>query len=117
MRFWDFIITEDRRYLGQQLGDILSALQSLASDADNLGNRQLIRGTQGIVSQIRRILHDSWPDSEEHTLKTLQKVGVALAKGIDTNEDLRQVIATSVQILQKSATDLGAPINDLGPVQ
>lgn len=114
MRFWDFIINEDRDYLGQQVGDILSSLQSLSADADNLGNRQTMRAIQGIVSQIRRILHDSWPDSEDKTLKTLQKVAVALLKSVDSNADLKQVLATCVQVLEKSVSDLGTPINSLG---
>lgn len=112
MHFKDFVLSEANNYLAQKVGDVLSALQSLSSDASNLGNRQLIRAAQGIVKQIRRILHDSWPDEEQATLRLLQKIGVALMRGIDSNEDMRQILATAVQSLEKGSGD--KPLNDLG---
>lgn len=49
-RFKKFIMNENEKplnenthYLSRQVGDILSSLQSLLDDADNLGNRQVIR--------------------------------------------------------------------------
>ena len=114
MRFGDYLLNEERGYLATKIGDVLNALQSLSQDADNLGNRHLIRASTGIVNQIRRILHDSWTDSEKKTLKTLQKVAVALMRGIDSNENMREVISTAVQVLDKTASDIGAPLNNLG---
>jgi len=31
-------------------------------DAPNLGNRAMIRAAQGVINQIRRILHGRWDD-------------------------------------------------------
>lgn len=113
MGFKKFIINESKAYLSQRIGDILTALQSLQEDATNLGNRQLVRATEGIVNQIRRILRDNWSDEEKNALKTLQKIGVALAKGMDSNEDMSQIIAAATQELQNVSGKMEEPVNAL----
>jgi hypothetical protein len=109
-----YLLNEQRAYLGQKLGDILTAVQNLHDDAANLGTRQLTKATDGIVKQIRRIIKDEWPDTELPTLQTLQRVAVALAKAIDENADLKDVIAGATQELQKASGDLEEPVNNLG---
>lgn len=113
MRFRQYILTEETNYLSQKIGDILSATQSLAQDASNLGVRQLVKSSQRIVDQIRKILHDSWSDKEEKVLKELQKVGVALSKAIDSEGNLEEILNTSVDVLQDAIEELKTPINDL----
>jgi HPt (histidine-containing phosphotransfer) domain-containing protein len=113
MRFRQYLLTEETNYLAQKIGDILSATQSLAQDASNLGTRQLVKSSQRIVDQIRKILHDSWSDKEERTLKELQKVGVAISKAIDSNGDLEEILNTSVEVLQNATEELKSPINNL----
>jgi hypothetical protein len=108
-----FLLTEEKIYLGQRIGDILTALQQLNDDAANMGKRHLIRIVTNIVSQIRRILHSSWSYEEEKYLKQLQKVGVALMKGIDSNEDLIQTVSNCASAVEKLSDDLDAPINNL----
>jgi hypothetical protein len=112
-QFKSFLLTEEKIYLGQRLGDILTALQQLNDDAANMGKRHLIRIITNITSQIRRILHGSWTYEEEKYLKQLQKIGVALMKGIDSNEDLIQVISNCTAALEKLSDDLDTPVNNL----
>lgn len=114
MRFNDFLLNEDKYYLGQRAGDILTAIQSLSEDAPNMGARLLIRASQGIVNQIRRVLHGRWDDGEEKYLKKLQKVGVAIMRAIDSNEELSEVIAACAQEIETLLQDLEVPINSLG---
>jgi len=111
--FKGYLLYETKSYLGQKVGDILTALQSLNDDAPNMGTRQLLSAAKGIASQIKRILHDNWPDSETTTLKTLQRIGVALMKSIDENQPIGDVLSASVQELQQASEDLGMPVNDL----
>ena len=113
MQFSNYILTETRSHLGQKIGDILTALQSLHDDAANMGSRQLLTASKGVVNQIRRVLHDSWPDSETKTLQVLQRIGVALMKSIDENQPIGDVLAASVQELQAAQEDLGEPVNNL----
>lgn len=113
MQFRQYLLTEETNYLAQKIGDILSATQSLAQDASNLGTRQLVKSSQRIVDQIRKILHDSWSDKEERALKELQKVGVAISKAIDSNGDLEEILNTSVEVLQNATEELKSPINNL----
>ena len=111
--FKGHLLYETKSYLGQKVGDILTAMQSLNDDAPNMGTRQLLSAAKGVAAQIKRILHDTWPDSETATLKTLQRIGVALMKSIDENQPIGDVLSASVQELQQASEDLGVPVNDL----
>jgi len=114
MEFKNFLFNEDKYYLGQKAGDLLSVVQDLSQDAGNLGNRALIRSVQGVVNQIRKILHGRWSDNELKYLKVLQKCGVALAKAVDEKEDIPAVVASVANEIQELLNGLEVPINTLG---
>jgi hypothetical protein len=114
MHFKDFLINENKYYLGQKAGDLLSAVQELGEDAPNLGNRSLIRATQDLVNQIRRILHSRWDDEDLKYLKTLQKIGVALCKAIDDKEDIAEVISSVQDELEQMTAKMEVPVNNVG---
>lgn len=113
IRFKQFILNESQAYLGQKVGDILTAVQELNDDAPNMGSRDLIRFSERIVNQIRRVLHSNWPREEKKHLAVLQKVGVALMKAIEEKDDLQGVISSSNSMLEKLVSDLGVPIHKL----
>ena len=92
----------------------MSVVQDLSQDAGNLGNRALIRSVQGVVNQIRKILHGRWSDNELKYLKVLQKCGVALAKAVDEKEDIPAVVASVANEIQELLNGLEVPINTLG---
>jgi len=111
MRFKQFLLNESQAYLGQKVGDILTAAQELRDDANNMGTRDLTRFSERIVNQIRRILHSNWPREEKKHLLTLQKVGVALMKSIEEKDDLPGTIAGCATSLEKLVANLGVPIH------
>lgn len=113
-RFKDYLLNENKYYLGQKAGDLLTAVQSLGEDAPNLGNRALIRAVQGVINQIRRILHGRWDDGDIKYLKSLQKIGVALCKAIDDKEDIPTVINSVGQELEALLSKMEVPVNSLG---
>jgi hypothetical protein len=113
-QFKSFLLNESKHYLGQKAGDLLTAIQNLADDASNMGSRSLIHACQGIVNQIRRVLHGRWDEEDVKYLKILQKIGVALMAGIDDNNDLQQILASAVSEMEKMLNDLQMPINSLG---
>jgi len=113
MRFKQFILNEAQAYLGQKVGDILTATHELRDDSKNMGTRDLTRFSERIVNQIRRILHSNWPREEKKHLLTLQKVGVALMKSIEDKDDLPGTIAGAAGTLEKLVADLGVPIHKL----
>jgi hypothetical protein len=113
MRFKEFILNEQKAYLAQKVGDILTAAHELNNDAQHIGTRDLIRFSERIVNQIRRILHSNWTKEEKKYLLNLQKVGVAIMKSIEDKDDLPGTISGSVSILEKIVSDLGMPINKL----
>jgi hypothetical protein len=117
IHFKNFLINENKYYLGQKVGDILSALQSLSEDAPNLGNRALIRASQGIINQIRRVVHGRWDDEDLNSLKSLQKVGVAICKAIDEKSDMSGILAGAVAVIEKITQDSEVPVNDLASDQ
>lgn len=113
MRFKEFIMNEAAAYLGQKVGDILTSLQELNDDAEHMGTRDLVRFSEKIVNQIRRILHSNWPKEEKKHLLSLQKVAVALMKAIEEKNDLKGIIAGSATTLEKLVADLGVPVHKL----
>jgi hypothetical protein len=80
LSFSDFLLNENKAYLGSRIGDILAAIQDLTQNSEGMGSRQLVANSQRILGQIRRILHSNWSKREEKYLKQLQKAGVAIAK-------------------------------------
>lgn len=114
MKFKEYLLNEDKDYLGQKAGDILSAIQSLGEDAPQMGARAVVRAAEGIVNQIRRILHGRWDEKDLKYLKKLQKIGVALMKGIDSDGDLEEIVASAQHELENVLDDMGTPINTLG---
>lgn len=112
-QFKMYLLTEEKVYLSTKVGDILTAIQQLNNDAANMGKRHLIRLVKNIVRQIRRVLHSSWTFEEENYLKVLQKVGVAMMKGLDDNEDLPTLIQSCMDEMQKLSDKLDEPVNNL----
>ena len=117
MRFKDFLLNENRAYLAQKVGDILTAIQELRDDAPNMGTRDLTQYSMRIVNLIRRILHSSWPKEEQPNLLGLQKAAVAIMKSIDEKDDLPGTITAVASLMEKLVGDLGVPINKLTPTE
>lgn len=113
-QFRSFLLNETKHYLGQRAGDILTALQNLHEDAASMGSRALIRAATGIVNQIRRILRGRWEEADVQYLKQLQKIGVAIMKSIDENDDIQAVIASAVSEMEGMLDKLQVPLNSLG---
>jgi len=114
VQFKNFLFNENRVYLGQRIGDILNALQDLSQNANGMGTRQLVRSSEGIVNQLRRILHTHWADKEQDNLKRLQKVAVAISKAIEDKDDLEGILQAGSQELQQVIGDMDVPVNKLG---
>lgn len=114
MEFKKFLLTEQRDYLSQKVGDVLTAVHELIQGGKQVGARQLVRHSEGIVNQIRKILHSSWPRTEYKFLRKLQKCGVGLAKCIDEKGDLTDTLNSVRHELEQLSQKLGEPINTLG---
>jgi len=117
MQFKDFLLNENRVYLGQKIGDILSAVHDLQQDEPGMGERHYVRFAEKVVTAIRRVLHSPWPRSEQQYLKDLQKIGVALAKTIDEKGELKQIMPSIKTELEQLSGKLGMPVNQMGVQQ
>ena len=111
--FKDFLLNENRAHLGQRMSDILNSLQELEENGKSLGTRQMVKDSEGVVNQLRRILHTHWGKEEEKHLKPLQKVGVALMKAIEEKSNLPDAITGSTREMEKLMTDMKVPVNKL----
>ena len=111
--FKDFILTENKHYIGEKAGNILTALSNLSDDAENIGSRALAKAAQKIVDQIRVVLHGRWDEEDVKYLKVFQKIGVAIMKEIDEKGDLPNVLASSVSEIESLIDELQVPINSL----
>ena len=115
--FGQFIINEDRAYLGHCVGDILTAAHDLQDDIDSLGARQVARMSDNIVNQIRKILHRQWEPHHHKNLVELQAIAVMIKKAIDEKKekgstfDLKETIKMAIQKLEDVSSKLGTPVN------
>jgi hypothetical protein len=114
MRFKQFLLTEQKEYLGDRINDILTGIHELLQAGKQMGARQQVKNSEEIAGQIRRILHGSWPRSEHKYLKVLQKCGVALMKAIEEKGDLPEVFNGVRAELEKLSGKLRTPVNKLG---
>lgn len=112
-RFKYFLINESNSYLGHRVNDVLTAMQDVQNDMENLGTRHLSRLVENIVNEIRKILHSQWEVRQHKHLEQLQKVAVALMKTVEDKGDLREVIPAAVQSLESVAGQVGVKTNDL----
>jgi hypothetical protein len=112
-KFENFLLNEDKNYLGNKVSDVLSALQDIQGDIDNLGSRHLSKLAEGVINQIRTILHSNWNLKNIKYLKELQKIGVFISKTIEEKGDLKQTIPAATKALEELAGKIGAKINDL----
>lgn len=112
--FKKFLLNENQAYLGQKIGDLLTGAQDLRDEGKNMGARELVKFSEKLVSQIKRIIHSSWPKESRKYLKDLQKIGVAIMKGIEEKDDLYEIITASASELEKISAALGVPINKFG---
>lgn len=117
IQFKEFLLNENRVYLGQKIGDILSAVHDLQQDEPGMGERHYVRFAEKVVTAIRRVLHSPWPRTEQQYLKDLQKIGVALAKTIDEKGELKELMPNVKQELEQLSGKLGMPVNQMGVQQ
>jgi hypothetical protein len=112
-KFKLFLLNEDKAYLGHKVGDLLTSMQDLQDDMENVGSRHLNRLAEEVVNQIRKILHDQWEQRNHKYLKELQKIGVAIQKTIEDKGDLKEMLPSAVQALQDLSGKLGVKVNNL----
>lgn len=110
----EFLLCENKVYLGQRIGDILSSLQDLEQNKGGMGTRQLVANADRIVGQIRKILHGTWTKKEQRYLKHLQKAGVGLARAIEEKDDLESTISSVSNEIEDLMTKMKVPVNSLG---
>lgn len=109
----DFLINENKAYLGQRIGDILSAVQDLEQNKGGMGTRQLVANSDRIVGQFRKILHGNWSKKEEKWLKQIQKIAVALAKSIEDKDDLENTLSSVSHEIEDLMSKMNVPVNSL----
>jgi hypothetical protein len=112
-KFKDYLLNEQHEYLAHKVGDILTAVHELIQGGKQIGARQLVKHSEVVVNQIRKVLHSSWPRSEMKYLRTLQKVGVAIMKTIDEKGDLPETLNGARVEIEKLQDKMGQPINHL----
>ena len=112
-KFSSFLLNEDRSYLGNKIGDVLSSMQDIESDLENLGSRHISRRAEVIVNEIRKILHSRWNPRHIHTLEKLRDIAVAIMKTIDEKGDIKQMLPAATQALQVLSGELGVKINNI----
>lgn len=115
MQFKDYLLVENKSLFAQRVGDIITALQSLADDPKNLNKKQL---ATNIANQMRKsfLRGNKWPkmDGEVNEIIT---IAFNLLKSSNPKEesrlDLDDVIKSSIIRLQNLSNNLQVPSNQL----
>lgn len=114
MGFRKFLLNEQSEHFSHRLGTVLTAVHELIAGGKQIGARHLVRQSEAVVREIRKILHGTWPSSERKHLLVLQKCGVALMKCIDEKGDLREVLNSVRHEIEQLSGDAGGPLHHLG---
>lgn len=112
-KFKGFLLNEEKNYLGRKVASVLTPMQELETDMENMGARHLIRAAEKLVNEIRKILHGHWEQEQQKYLKELQRVAVAIQRTIEEKGDLREIIPAATQAMQTLSGKLGVKINNL----
>jgi hypothetical protein len=114
MEFRNFVLfTEAESKLDQRISDILSSLQDLNKNIEQMGTRNTLSSAETIVSRIRRVIHTHWPQSEKRKLEVLQAAGVAIKKAIEEKDDLEEILKTCESNI--AVISGGKKVNSLSP--
>jgi hypothetical protein len=111
--FRSFVLNENRAFLGEEIGNILTSLQEIQEEASKIGTKNLVRFTDKIVCQIRSLLGGHWSGEDIKFLKSMQKVGIALAKALEENDSLDQVISGAISEIESTLKSMNVPVNNL----
>jgi hypothetical protein len=114
MKFREFLLNEDSKYLSEKIGGILSILHATQEDKDGLGSRDIETYAQKVINQIKPILNIS--KGSKDVQRSLQKVAVAISIAMEEKkgDELLDIMSKSSQIIEKLLSDMGSPIQDLG---
>jgi hypothetical protein len=113
MKFKEFILNEQKQYLGQKIGLILTIAQELKDESGKMGAVDRARFSERIVDQIRKVVHSYWSKENQIYLKDLQKIGVALMKSVKEKGDLESIISGAVDTLSGLVKKIKTPINKI----
>ena len=114
MGFKQFLITENKKFLGKKLSDVLNSLNDIQQDAPNLGQRHLVRLAEKEVNNLRSILKKSWSEPiTQNYLPDIQRIAFNLAKTIEDKGDLKDMLPQALQELQTVSGRLGVKQNEL----
>lgn len=109
--FKTYVLNENKVYLAKEIGDVLNSAQELSDEVNKIGTRNLVRYGQIIVNKARGILQGHWGNENRKFLKSLQKCAVALAKSIDENDNMEEVLKSTIDALQNVINKMGVPVN------
>lgn len=109
--FRTYVLNENKVYLAKEIGDVLNSSQELADEVNKIGTRNLVRYSQIIVNKCRGILQGHWGNENRKFLKSLQKCAIALAKSIDENDNIENVLKSTIAVLQQVVNKMGVPVN------
>lgn len=112
-KFKCFLLNEEKSHLGRKVANVLTPMQELQDDMQNMGARHLVRMAEKLVNEIRKILHGHWEQQQQKYLKELQRVAVAIQKTIEDKGDLREIMPSAIQALQTLSGKLGVKVNNL----
>ena len=112
-RFSMYLINEDKSHLGHRINDILTSMQDLQDDMDNLGTRHFNRLVDELVNELRKVIHSQWSTQNHKHLEGIQKVAVALKKTLEDKGNMKEIFPAALQTLQSVAGKLGVKVNDM----
>ena len=112
MRFKEFLLKENEdNYLEVKIGDILSALQNMLEDSGVMSKKDTSDHLVSVANKIKPLLNSG--NKNLNTLRTLQKVAVAIYSGVENGDDPKSIIKTCTTELESLLSGSGSTINKI----
>jgi hypothetical protein len=108
MKFKSFLLQEGFNFANVEAGDILSFLQEINSDIENLNKKDLKVSLESLITKMRNLLN---PKNDKRLVYVIQKIVCAIKDDIESGNDFKSTIESSVYELEKYFKDKKVVLN------
>jgi hypothetical protein len=108
MKFKSFLLQEGFNFANVEAGDVLSFLQEINSDIESFNKKDLKVSLESLITKMRNLLN---PKNDKRLVYIVQKIICAIKDDIESGNDFKNTIESSVYELEKYFKDKKVVLN------
>lgn len=108
MKFKSFLLQEGFNFSNIEAGDVLSFLQEINSNIENLKKKDLSVSLDALIARMRNLLNNK---NDKKLVSVIQKIICALKDDMESNGDFKDTIESSIYELEKYFQDKKVVLN------